>query len=404
MPYTAEDPLVISSWAPAREAYRSKHLRQGLYDGGVVMENVLINLHGVEHRDRRRLENPLFRRDILFGYERDSFPAVLQARLASGIESGQLELLSFGHRVMLELAAINAGIDIDIDDDASVDRLHDQLLLFIDGARILHFTGDKQAKEREVASALVDFDTEFLQPAITRRRKALAARSASNVGESDVPRDILAVLLENAEGLDLDASTILRETAFFLLTGASTSAAALTMTLDNVFTWLVDHPQDKQRLGSEPAFVQRCIFETLRLEPISPIGARWATQAFTLSDGAVIEPGDLVHIDMRAANRDSAVWGNDAERFVPDRDVPDNVPRHGLSFGHGMHHCIGQELAVGVEPDPDDGFENRIFGLVGVVIQELIANGVRPDPYNPAVIDPLTARRTFARYPVLLAR
>ena len=103
MPYTAEDPLIISSWAPAREAYRSKHLRQGLYDGGVVMENVLINLHGVEHRDRRRLENPLFRRDILFGYERDSFPAVLQARLASGIESGQLELLSFGHRVMLEL-------------------------------------------------------------------------------------------------------------------------------------------------------------------------------------------------------------------------------------------------------------------------------------------------------------
>lgn len=402
MPYTAEDPLVISTWAAAREAYRSKHLRQGLYDGGVVMENVLINLHGIEHRDRRRLENPLFRRDILFGYERDSFPAVLQARLASGSESGRLELLSFGHRVMLELAAINAGIDLDIDDDSSIDRLHGQLLLFIDGARILHFTGDKQAKEREVASALVDFDAEFLQPAIARRRAALAARTADDLGESQVPDDILAVLIENAEGLELDASTILRETAFFLLTGASTSAAALTMTLDNAFAWIADHPEDEQRLATEPAFVQRCIFETLRLDPISPIGARWATEAVTLGDDMEIEPGDRVHIDMRAANRDVAIWGPDAARFVPDRDVSDGVPRYGLSFGHGMHHCIGQELAVGVEPDPTDGFENRIFGLVGVVIQELIGRGVRPDPDDPPTIDPLSARRAFARYPVLL--
>ena len=402
MPYTAEDPLIISTWHLAREVYRSKYLRQGLYDGGVVMENVLINLHGVEHRDRRRLENPLFRRDILFSYERYSFPAVLEARLASSVESGRLELLSFGHRVMLELAAINAGIDLDINDDSSVDRLHNQLLLFIDGARMLHFIGDKQAKEIEVASALADFDTEFLQPSIARRRNVLAAHNAGELGDSEVPHDILAVLLENAEGLD--APTILRETAFFLLTGASTSSAALAMTLDNIFRWLVDHPEEEQRLDTEPAFVQRCIFETLRLEPISPIGARWATQAITLSDGTTLEHGDRVHIDMKAANRDPARWGPDAGRFLPDREVPDDMPRYGLSFGHGMHHCIGQELAVGADPDPDEGFQNRIFGLVGVVIQELIRLGVRPDPDDPATIDPLSARKSFGRYPVLLTR
>ena len=73
-----------------------------------------------------------------------------------------------------------------------------------------------------------------------------------------------------------------------------------------------------------------------------------------------------------------------------------------MSFGHGMHHCIGQELAVGVDPDPDDGFDERLFGLVGLVIQELIAHGVRPDPDDPPTLDPLTERRTFSRYPVLL--
>ena len=81
MKHKAENPLVISNWSTSREAYRSRHLRQGLYDGGVVMDEVLINLHGLAHRDRRRLENPLFRRDVLFRYERERFPSVLHARL-----------------------------------------------------------------------------------------------------------------------------------------------------------------------------------------------------------------------------------------------------------------------------------------------------------------------------------
>ena len=154
MAYTLDNPLMITTWDAAREAYRSKHLRQGLYDGGVVMENVLINLHGLAHRDRRRLENPLFRRDVLLRYERDAFPAVLETRLAPHLATGTIELLSFGHGVMLELAAVNAGVDVDVGDDRATSELGRQLLLFIDGARILHYTGDTQAKEREVAAAL----------------------------------------------------------------------------------------------------------------------------------------------------------------------------------------------------------------------------------------------------------
>lgn len=399
-----DNPIVISTWESAREAYRSKHLRQGLYDGGVVMENVLINLHGTAHRDRRRLENPLFRRDVLFRYERDSFPAVLEARLAPCRAAGKLELLSFGHSLMLELAAINAGLDLDPNRPEATDRLHQQLLLFIDGARILHYTGDKAEKEREVAAALVDFENEFVAPARARRKRLLRERDEGRIVDADLPRDILAVLLENGEGLHLDDSTILRETAFFLLTGASTSAAALTLTLDNVFGWLAEHPSDASILEDDPTFIQRCILESLRLAPISPIGARWATEDFQLTDGTNIKAGDRVHIDMRAANRDPVVWGDDSDEFLPRRQPPDGAPLHGLSFGHGMHHCIGQELAVGVAPDEETGFDHRLFGLVGVVIQELIRCGVAPDPDHPAEVDELSERKTFSRYPVLLTR
>lgn len=398
----AGGPLVISTWELAREAYRSRALRQGLYDGGVVMDNVLINLHGTEHRDRRRLENPLFRRDVLFRYERESFPAVLARRLEPHLADGRLELLAFGHEVMLELAAVNAGLDLNPDDPDQIARLSAQLDSFIDGARILHYTGDKEAKEREVADALAEFADEFVEPALARRRALLAARDRGESGPDDVPRDILAVLAENVEGLHLDASTVVRETAFFLLTGASTSATTLSLTLDNVFTWLEQHPTDELRLLDDPAFVQRCILETLRLSPISPIAARWADEDVVLSDGTEITTGDRVHIDMVAANRDVGVFGTDANDFRPNRALPKDVPRPGVSFGHGMHHCIGQELAVGVEPDPDDGFDHRLFGLVGVVIQELIRRGVRPDPDDPTEIDDLTERRTFRRHPVLL--
>ena len=45
----------------------------------------------------------------------------------------------------------------------------------------------------------------------------------------------------------------------------------------------------------------------------------------------------------------ASVFGVDADVFLPERRLPEGVPRPGVSFGHGMHHCIGQELAVGVE-------------------------------------------------------
>ena len=71
--------IVITTPDDAREVYRHKQLRQALYDAGeVVMEDVVVNLHGDEHRQRRRLENRLFRRDTFFEYERDMFPKIIQ--------------------------------------------------------------------------------------------------------------------------------------------------------------------------------------------------------------------------------------------------------------------------------------------------------------------------------------
>jgi hypothetical protein len=65
----------------AKDAYRAKDLRQSLYDEGeVIMADVLVNLHGDEHRARRRAENRMFRRDVFERYERELFPTSSRPR------------------------------------------------------------------------------------------------------------------------------------------------------------------------------------------------------------------------------------------------------------------------------------------------------------------------------------
>lgn len=374
----------IGTWDLAREAYRSKHLRQALFERSVVMDDVLITLHGTEHRDRRRIENPLFRRDVQEIYERDEFPTVLAATLAPHVAEGRCELLDFGHRVMLNLSCVNAGIDRSADDPDETGRLLDLLAEFIEGARIHHFTGDREAKLAEIAAAVEAFDAEFVGPSLARRRQ-LRGRGAP------LPRDVLSALVADT---DLPRDVMGRELAFYLTAGASTSAGALTKTFHNLFGWFASHPEDQRRLRDDPAFVRRCIHETLRLSPISPIGGRRATASFTLSDGTRIEAGERVDIDIESANRDRSVFGSTADEFDPDRELPDDVPLHGLSFGHGMHHCIGSELAGGVD--------DRLFGLVGIVVWELARHDVRPDPDDPPEWETTTRRTAFRRFPVLL--
>ena len=80
--------ITISTFEEAKDAYRQKDLRQALYDAGeVIMGDVLVNLHGAEHRDRRRLENRLFRRETFELYERTLFPPIIADTLAPHVAS-----------------------------------------------------------------------------------------------------------------------------------------------------------------------------------------------------------------------------------------------------------------------------------------------------------------------------
>jgi hypothetical protein len=128
---------------------------------------------------------------------------------------------------------------------------------------------------------------------------------------------------------------------------------------------------------------------------------RWALEEIELEGGQRVMPGDMVVIDLMAANRDPAAFGDRADCFDPHRTLPPGVAPWGLSFGLGMHACIGQELAAGTDALGADPGEGHLYGLVPVAAQAVLAAGGRPDPDEPARLDPESARGYWGRYPVV---
>ncbi len=393
--------ITVSTYDDARAAFRSKDLRQALYDAGeVVMDQVLVTLHGDAHRSRRRLENRLFRRDTHTRYERELFPPIVADTLAPHLAAGRAELVGLSHQMMMNLAASTAGVDRPLGTPDESLHLYSYLMRFIEGATLAHYTGDRDAKRAEVAAALAAFDREFLGPSVVTRRRALAQFAAGEISEDDLPRDVLTILLRNQDNLELPSDVVLRETCFFLLAGAHTSATAFVRTLHNIFMLHATGSADAELARTDLAFLQRCVHETIRLQPSSPVAMRWVLADVELPSGVVLHPGDKLIIDLMAANRDPSIFGATADAFDPHRALAADHPRWGLSFGVGMHACIGQDLAAGLavadhEPGPD-----HLFGLVPVAIAAVLAAGVGPDPDDRPELDPTSDRGYWARYPV----
>lgn len=392
----------ITTLADARDAYRNPHLRQGLYDAGaVVMQDVLINLHGEEHKRRRRIENRLFRRETFSHYENDLFPDAIERTLLPYARRGRAELVHVGHELMLNLAALTAGVDRPLGTEEEWQRLFDYTMAFVEGATLVHSNLDQDERSRAIHAKLMAWNEEFLNPSVARRQELLARVQAGELDESELPQDVATTLLRNWDVLELEPEVFVRECAFMLLAAAHTSATAFVRAIDLILAWIQTHPDDAARLRHDPLFVQRCVHETVRLNPSSPTSVRLALADVTLKSGLEIKQGDRIVIDIVQVNTDRSVFGEDAEVFNPYRQTPPGVGPFGLSFASGMHVCIGQDLAAGLVPTVDDPHDH-LYGLVTVAVRWALDHNVRLDPNAAPEPDTTTKRPYWKVYPVLL--
>ncbi|RTL67276.1 MAG: cytochrome P450 [Pseudonocardiaceae bacterium] len=399
--------ITLDGFADVREAFRQHDLQQSLYDaGGVVMADCLLVLHGSDHRKRRRVENRLFRRGTFRYWEKAFLRDVVRDTLAPFVERGHADLQELGYRTIMNLTAMVAGLDQPTGSVEETDALYRFAKKFSEGATLVHTTRDPEVVRAEVQQALDDFDAMFLQPSIVRRRALLAQLEAGEITEDDLPRDVLTALLRNWDELDIDDDILRRECAFYLQAGSHSTADAFTHAADDWFAWAARDPEAAAAARTDPAVLQRCVYETLRLHPASPVAQRRALAPITLKGGTEIPEGSSVVLDLAAANRDPSVFDR-PDVFDPLREIPAEVPRWGHAFGGGMHACIGTELAGGVPstekaPSPDEAHD-QVLGTVTLMLDALLGAGGRPDPDKAPQRDPHSARDHFSSYPVVFA-
>lgn len=101
---------------------------------------------------------------------------------------------------------------------------------------------------------------------------------------------------------------------------------------------LIEHPEQLEALHRDPALLTYAIEEMLRWTAPSPSKRRTVTRATTLH-GQRLRPGQKVLVWEASANRDARKFA-DPMTFDISRD-----PNPHLSFGHGVHFCLGAHLA-----------------------------------------------------------
>lgn len=378
----------LAGWTEVREAFRRRELRQGLYDAGeVVMSDCLLNLHGVEHRDRRRLENRLFRRSVFEHWEHEVLASTIEATLDPHRTAGAGDLVTIGYALAMNLTATIAGLDVDPTDGERTTALFEIVSKLSEGATMAHSTRDPAELIAEVEVALDRLDAEFLTPAIAAREDA-----------PDRP-DVLSILLANVDGLGLTPESIRREIGFYLQAGAHSTANCLVHSFNLWWEWSLAQGLDPFAIDME--LLQRVVHEGLRLYPASPVAVRRAVEDIELAGGACVAHDELVELDLMSANRDPDVFGLDAEDFNPDRSLPDGVPLWGHSFGGGIHSCIGRELDGGVPAADRTAADSApLYGTVAVMLAALLDSRFEPDPDNPAEPLATSTRPHHGAYPV----
>ena len=101
---------------------------------------------------------------------------------------------------------------------------------------------------------------------------------------------------------------------------------------------LAEHPDQRAQLAADPTLIPNAIEELLRYEPPAPHAARYVAQDVELY-GQTVPAGSVMVFVIGAANRDERKY-TDPDAFDIHRTIG-----HHLTFGFGVHFCLGAALA-----------------------------------------------------------
>ena len=135
------------------------------------------------------------------------------------------------------------------------------------------------------------------------------------------------------DGKPLSDNEIVNMCILLLSAGIDTTWSSIGSSLWHFAT----HPEHRRRLAAEPDLLGSAVEEMLRLH--APVYAGRIALEDLENGGVAIARGDRVILNLLAANRDPAVFTR------PDEAVIDREKNRHVSFGVGIHRCVGSNLA-----------------------------------------------------------
>lgn len=149
--------------------------------------------------------------------------------------------------------------------------------------------------------------------------------------------DLLNALIHAEEnGTVLSDDELVENVILLYLAGHETTVNLI----GNGTAALLAHRGELERLVADPSLDANAIEELLRYDSPVQFSRRIALDDFTFGDQE-IRTGDMVMTCLGSANRDPRKFGPDADRL----DLARPTAREHVSFGSGVHHCLGAALA-----------------------------------------------------------
>lgn len=162
----------------------------------------------------------------------------------------------------------------------------------------------------------------YLHAAIQERRRAPG------------PDLLSAMIAVEEQGDRLTELELIQMCALLLVAGNMTT----TDLIGNGVLALLDHPEQLDRLRRDPSLVAGAVEEMLRFDSsVTGVGRNLVADAEVA--GRTLPAGTRLHLSLAAANRDPATFAD------PDRFDVERAANPHLAFGHGVHFCLGAQLA-----------------------------------------------------------
>jgi len=188
-------------------------------------------------------------------------------------------------------------------------------------------TADELRASIEAREVLVDYFSDLIE-----RRTA------------DPADDLLSALIAARDDQDkLSNAEVLAVSILLFAAGAETT----TNLIGNGMNALLDHPDQLERLWNDPSLVPAMVEEVLRFDSPVQLDGRSCLEPAEFA-GLSFEPGDRVITLLGGANHDPNVF-EDPDRFditrYSDMTERTKAAEPVMSFGSGIHYCLGANLA-----------------------------------------------------------